>query len=401
MLLRRSIRCLPSHRKFMIYADYNGSAPLLPAVREYLKKRIDSNLFANPNAIHSMGQKVAQGIERCREIIAHTMGCYPDQIFFNSGASEGISNIIHSVLEYAPQEKKVVITGPIEHVVVHKALQFYADRRGFLIESARVSTSGEVDLKHVEELLKKHQGKVALVTIMAANNETGVIQPYEKIAALCQKSGVDYFSDTTQLIGKGEFHFINSGMDFAVCGGHKVGALTGVGFIMVKEPPKIKPFVFGSYQERGVRGGTQHYIGIETLAIALQDFYDHRQNLITLKSARIDFEKELKTNFPQIIIIGEGSERLAGTSLIGFPGIHGQAVQIELESHDIFVTTSAACADNQPETSATLKAIGVSDSVGRSVIRISLSYSHGKHDYAVLVSALKASYNKLSKIQSY
>jgi len=385
----------------MIYADYNGSAPLLPSVKTYLKKRLDSDLFANPNAIHSMGQKVAQGIEKCREIIANVMGCYPDQIFFNSGASEGVSNVIHSVLEYTSQEKNVVITSPIEHVVVHKSLEFFKKRRNFKIEMVNISSTGGIDLSHFEELMNKHKGKLALVTIMAANNETGVIQPYEKIASLCSQAGVDFFSDTTQLIGKGEFHFGKSGADFAVCSGHKVGALTGTGFVMVKEPTKLKSYIYGSHQERGVRGGTQHYLGIETLAVALQDFYENTNKLKELKKARLEFEAELKNAYPQVTIIGENNERLSGTSLIGFSGLHGQAIQIELEGHDIFVTTSAACADNQPETSATLKAMGVKEEIGRSVIRISLSYSHGKQDYALLVSALKSSYNKLSKIQSY
>lgn len=385
----------------MIYADYNGSAPLLPSVRDYLKRRIDSDIYANPNAIHSIGQKVFQGIEKCREVIAQTVGCYSDQIYFNSGSSEGISHILHSVLEYAPENKKIVITSPIEHVVIPSALTFYKERRGFKIETVDISADGVVDLKSLEKLLKTHQGHVALVSIMAVNNETGVIQPYEQIAKICQAHKVDYFCDTTQLIGKGEFHFENSGVDFAVCSGHKVGALTGTGFVMAKEPTKLKSMVYGSHQEKGLRGGTQNYIGVETLAIALSDFQTNQIKLKTLAQNRLKFEAEMKQMFPEVVIVGEKVARLAGTTLMSYPGIHGQAVQIELESHDIFVTTSAACADNQPETSAVLKAMGITDDVGRGVIRISLSYNHSEKDYQELEAALKASYLKLRKIKSF
>jgi cysteine desulfurase len=133
----------------------------------------------------------------------------------------------------------------------------------------------------------------------------------------------------------------------------------------------------------------------------MKDFQDNESKLDDLKKARLSFEAEMKKSFPEAVIVGDGADRLAGTTLIGYPGIHGQAVQIELESHDIFVTTSAACTDNQPETSKVLKAMGINDQVGRGVIRISLSYSHGEKEYSSIASALKGAYTKLSKIQSY
>ena len=385
----------------MIYADYNGSAPLLNPVREYLKKRLDTDLYANPNAIHSISQKLSKGIEKCREIIAEAVGCYPDQIFFNSGSSEGISHIFHSILDQVEANKKIIITSPIEHSVVPAALAYYEAKRGFILKYVQIDGDGFVQTASLEKLLNENKGKVAMVTIMAANNETGVIQPYEAMAKICQAQGVEYFSDTTQLIGKGEFNFEKSGLDYAVCSGHKLGALSGSGFVIVKEPPKLSPLVFGSTQERGLRGGTQHYLGIETLAIAMKDFTDNAQKLKALEVEKLKFEADIKKAFPEAVIVGGGAKRLAGTTLIGYPGIHGQAVQIELESHDIFVTTSAACTDNQPETSKVLQAMGVNDQIGRGVIRVSLSYSHGEKEYSIMASALKAAYNKLRKIQSF
>lgn len=385
----------------MIYADYNGSAPLLPSVRDYLKRRLDTELFANPNAIHSMGQKIASGMEKCRETIAEVVGCFPDQIIFNSGASEGISTILHSVLEFAPASKKIIISSKTEHPALQKALEFYELQRSFEIKLVENDEDGRIQLDSLKTLLDIHQGHIALVTIMAANNETGVLQPYQEVAKLCCDRSIEFFSDTTQLIGKDEFHFTQSGVDYAVCSGHKLGALSGSGFILAKDSTKLKSLIFGSSQERGLRGGTQHYLGIETLAVALNDFHQQKSKLAKLKLARENFEKNIKKDFPEAVIVGEKSPRLPGTTLMGYPGIHGQAVQIELESHDIFVTTSAACSDNQPETSIVLKALGIEDDLGRSVVRISLSYSHGEEEYAALARALKNAYNKLSRIHSY
>lgn len=385
----------------MIYADYNGSAPLLPVVRDYMKKRLDSELFANPNAIHSISQKLFKGMEKAREIISQVVGCYPDQIFFNSGASEGISHLFHSILDQADKSKTIIITSPIEHSVVPAALNYYVTHRGFMLKKVDIDENGKVIPGSLEKLLNEHKGKVALVTVMAVNNETGVLQPYVELNKLCQKHQVEFFSDTTQLIGKDDFHFEKSGLDYAVCSGHKLGALSGSGFVMVREPAKLRPLVFGSTQERGLRGGTQHYLGIETLALAMKNFQENHPKLKELEKARLSFEAEMKSAFPEVSIIGEKAARLAGTTLIGYPGIHGQAVQIELESNDIFVTTSAACTDNQPETSKVLKAMGVSDDLGRGVIRISLSYQYGEKEYAAIAKSLKAAYTKLSKIHSY
>lgn len=385
----------------MIYADYNGSSPLLTSVREYLKKRLDTDLFANPNAIHSISQKIARGIEKCREVIAEAVGCYPDQIFFNSGASEGISHIFHSILDQMDKKKNIIITSPIEHSVVPNALSYYEKKRGFTLKYVEIDKDGKVKTESLEKLLTDNKGHVAMVTVMAVNNETGVLQPYVEMAKICRTHQVEFFSDTTQLIGKDEFHFEKSGLDYAVCSGHKLGALSGSGFVVVKEPAKMQSLVFGSTQERGLRGGTQHYLGIETLAIAIKDFQENIEKLKSLMAAKLKFEAEMMKAFPETVIIGGGAPRLAGTTLIGYPGIHGQAVQIELESQDIFVTTSAACTDNQPETSKVLKAMGVNDQIGRGVIRVSLSYSHGEKEYSTMAQALKAAYTKLSKIQSY
>jgi cysteine desulfurase len=384
----------------MIYADYNGSAPLLDEVKKYLIKRFESSLFANPNAIHSLGGKLLSGIEKSRDLIAQVLGCYPDQIIFNSGSSEGVSTIFHSLTNDKNSAKKIIISSPIEHAIVNLNLED-AKSRGFQIIFLETNIDGSISLNHLESLLKEKSHEVAFVTVMASNNETGVIQPYLEISKICRQFKTPYFSDTTQFIGKEEFHFLNSGMDYAVCSGHKLGALTGSGFIIAKDPTHIKPLIFSKYHEKGLRGGTQHYLGIETMAIALNDFNKNKASLKTLKEARLKFETEIKNEFPQVVIIGDKSERLAGTTLIAYPGIHGQAVQIELESNDIFVTTSAACSDNQPETSDALKALKVDDTIGRGVIRISLGLHQGEEEYSQIARNLKNAYNKLRKIQSY
>jgi cysteine desulfurase len=383
----------------MIYADFNGSSPLIPSVKEYLHKRLESELFSNPNAIHSLGQKITKGMTKSREIIADIVNCYPDQIIFNSGSSEGISQILHTVLGNVSTGKNIIISSPIEHSIIPNALSYFENKKGFSTKTVGINEDGKVDVEDLIKLLTQYHNQVALVIVMAANNETGVLQPYSHIAEICKEFNVEYFSDTTQLIGKAEFDFEKSGLQYAVCSGHKIGSLSGTGFTIARTPSVLTPLVFGSSQERGLRGGTQHYLGIETLAVALNAFNQNKHLLENLKKEKLKFEQDLKNSFQEVVILGEKADRLSGTSLIGYPGLHGQAIQIELESCNIFVTTSSACTDNQPETSKVLKAMGIKDELGRGVIRISLNYSQGPEEYNSIAESLKSAYNKFNKIK--
>jgi cysteine desulfurase len=218
---------------------------------------------------------------------------------------------------------------------------------------------------------------------------------------LCLDNNIPFLCDTTQFIGKTPFSFRESGFEFAVCSGHKLGAMTGTGILLAKNPEALKPLIIGGGQENGHRGGTQNYLGNETLAVALSTLNESFQNIKTLTEKRLEFEAKIKAAFPEVVILGEKAQRLATTTYISLPGIHGQAVQIELESQDIFVTTSSACSDNMPVTSKVLKAMGISDDVGRGVVRISLCLNSPAEYYDELAEALIKSYKKLTKVKSF
>jgi len=385
----------------MIYADHNGSSPLCPNVVEHLANRIQNGPFANPNAIHCLGQTLLNGVEKCRRICAKNLGANRKQTIFNSGASEGISQVFHTLLSKPQSGKDTFIISSIEHSAVVNSAQYYK-REGLNLLVLPVDDKGVVNLDILNDWLAEFGEKILMISIMAANNETGIIQPIDKIAKLAAKNDIPFFSDTTQYIGKREFNFSELGLDFAVLSGHKIGALVGSGILLAKNPETLKPLIFGGGQEQGHRGGTQNYIGIETLALALDSLEEKsREKIQLLKSARENFEKIIQEEFPETIIVGKDSDRLAGTTLISYPGIHGQAIQIELESNDIFVTTSSACSDNEPNTSRILRAMNISDDVGRGVIRISLCSHNASEYYEKIYQALKSSYLKLLRIKSY
>ena len=386
----------------MIYADYNGSAPLNKKVTEYLKERLETGPFANPNALHYAGREIKKGMESCRKKCAELLGADKKQIIFNSGSSEGITHLFHSLLSYTPQNQRdIIIISSIEHAVVHNCAQFFAPM-GYEVRTLPVNSQGVVDTTVLKKWLDQEASRVALLCTMAANNETGVVQPIQEIGQLCQKHHIPFVSDTTQYIGKTPFKFNELPIDYAVVSGHKIGALTGVGMVLAKGPHKLQAFIQGGGQENGLRGGTQNYIGIETLTLALEDSMNHlEEKLQKAHDAKKQFEEKMKKEFPSLIIIGDESTRLAGTTLFSYPGLHGQAIQIELESVGIYVTTSSACSDNSPATSRVIKAMGYSDDVGRGIVRIGLGLENCHETYGKLFEALKMAINKLLKISSY
>jgi len=386
----------------MIYADFNSSSPLNPEVKKYLHERLETGPYGNPNAIHSMGQNVLKGMEKCRRIIGNILGAEPEQITFTSGSSEAITTVFHSVLSlgYEKTGKSIVITSSIEHACVRNNLKYYEEEFGYKVLVLPVNDQGVVNINVLEEWLNAYSSEVALVSIMAANNETGVVQPFSQISDLCHEYDIKYFCDTTQFMGKLPFDFSQHQIDFAVCSGHKLGALSGVGILLAKTPTALRPLIFGGGQEHGIRGGTQNYLAIECLTVALSYFEEHQENLVLLENLKKEFERKLKLSFPEVEIFGDEVQRLPGTTLVAYPGIHGQAVQIELESHDIFVTTTSACSDNDPEPSNVLMAMNVKPTLSRGVIRISLGLWPENYEeiYETIYRILSLSYQKLHRL---
>lgn len=385
----------------MIYADANGSLPPLPEVRDHLKRRVDSTLWANPGAIHSLGGKISEGLERCRTMVADALGCDPAHVIWNSGSSEGISTVFHSVLIQSPAERRIIYLPGTEHAAVMNGAKFYEENIGFEVRVIPVARDGSVDVAWLEGELKITASKTAIIACMAANNETGIIEPWERILKIAKQNSIPFFCDTTQWIGRVPFNFLESGLDYAIVAGHKIGALPGSGALLARDPGALWPLVFGGGQEQGLRGGTQNYLSIETLAIACSGLADKLSLVTKMNQWRAGFEREITRRFPSAVVIGADKPRLPGTTLLGYPGLHGQAVQIELESQDIFVTTSAACSDNEPATSKVLKAMQVDDTLGRSVVRVSLPLTAREEDYHGILGALTNAYEKLARIKAY
>ena len=385
--------------KFFIdnYADHNASALLCKDVEAFLRERLTTDLYGNPNATHKVGSAIKRRMEAARLQCAESINAEKRNIIFNSGSSEGISHIFFSLLNDGPQNgRDLIIISTIEHSAIEASAKYYSER-GFRLELAPVNNNGQLDISKFEEILNKNKDKLALVSIIAANNETGVIQPYQKIGELTHKNGGVFFSDTTQIIGKTFFDFKTSEMDFAVCSGHKIGAPTGIGYIVCQDRTQLSSFIFGGGQENGLRGGTQNYIGIECLGLASSLLKKKEGLFEQIAKSRDAFEARIQAKFPEIVVFGKDAPRAVNTSFLGHPTVLGSDLQYELEKQSIFVTTSSACSDKSAGSSRVLKAMQVPDNLGQGAVRISVGFCDYDKLYETIEQVFTESLMKLMK----
>lgn len=383
-----------------IYADYNATTPLLKVVKNYLEKNRLDGPYANPNSLHYLGNTILSGIEQCRQIIGNHLGVDSARLVFTSGSSESIStafwmSIGQNIL--SKNKRTHIICSKIEHAAVLEAARYW-EKQGAILHWVNCHSNGLIDLEQCRQLIQKYADTLSLVAVMAANNETGVIQPYEQISEICREHSIYYLCDTTQIIGKKKIAASLSEGVFLCGSGHKLGAPFGSGFLLLPYKNNYQSMIMGGGQEHNFRSGTQNYLGIETMTIALDWHYKNIDEWKTLSLKKNTFETSLKKDIPAAHIIGEDCKRLPNTTLISFKGIHSQGLQIELEARNIFVTTSAACSDNEPSTSKVLSAMGLRDDEGRSVIRISTGLEFLDSNYDKIALALKESYYQLEKI---
>ena len=364
----------PGEAEF-IYADFNASAPLCDTVKTFLKERLESPDFANPNAAHLLGRNILKNIERVRKKIAEVLNCEPRQVIYNSGSSEGIANVFFSIFmdEVYPVKKedsdlKYGALGTIDNAY------YYAKKFNQEIVFVPALSNGETDVEFIQQQLACSDD-ITLVCAMAANNETGVIQPYQTIGKLCEEKDIPFLCDTTQLIGKAPFDFHRSNITYAMASGHKFGSLLGSGFIMAKDPQKITSMVKGGGQEKGLRCGTQNYLAIESMEPTLNNFENLFSHLDKMSKARDEFEAKILEKHPEVMIFGKDSPRVPTTTYMAKKGTIGGIVRDKLEKEGVYITTSSACSDASDNISKVLKAMNIEPSYAAGALRISLCLS--------------------------
>ena len=338
------------------YMDYNASAPIEEKVFNIMKDA--QYCTGNPSSIHTSGRKAKAFIEDARDNIANLVDCNSQDVIFTSGATEA-----NTMLSNFATNFKMIISS-IEHPSILNQFD-----NPYIISTNR---DGMVSVSNLEELLLSIENKNKIVSVMAVNNETGVIQPIEEVAQLCKKYDALLHVDAVQAIGRIPISMKKLNIDLLTISSHKVGGPKGAGCLVIKESikNKVKPLIKGGGQERGYRAGTEAVAQIAGFGKAIELASNMKIN--DTKDSRNNLEKYLKDHIDNIFIICENSNRVSNTSALSIRGMSAKNIVIALDLEGFEVSSGSACSSGKVSDSHVLIAMGLDKSIVEGAIRISL-----------------------------
>ena len=351
------------HSEPHVYFDNNATMRLSPSVEAWLKNDFIAH-YANPSSTHLLGQKLNAEIEGDRRYIADFVGVNPQNIFFTSGATEAINSILHPFF-LQTNNIETIITSQLEHSAVDSCVTRLKQYR-LKVLYLKNDNRGLICPQHLSSLVKAHPR--ALVTILGANNETGVIQDVAQLTAICREYGCQVHLDGVQMLGKLPVDLEDLGVDFASFSAHKIGGLKGVGFTYACEPSQFTPLIVGS-QEEGLRGGTYNAGGIKSLRLALEDTLSW--DLQKIKNMRDDFEREIENFKTNTEFNCRNASRICNTSNTFFANLPASVLVTELALRGIYVASGSAC--NGAEPSRVLQHLGFDRDYAASCLRFSFA----------------------------
>jgi cysteine desulfurase len=351
----------------IIYLDNNATTQLDPAVIEQMLSFL-TKWYGNPSSGYGFAAKARKAVDLARERLAALLGCEPQEIVFTSGGTESNNAVINSALQFEPRGKHVV-TSAVEHSAVLRPCQDLA-RRGCDVTFLGVDQHGNVDVGELESAIRP---ETALVSIMWANNETGVLLPVEKIAGICRQKGVLFHTDAVQATAKIPMRLRDTAINFLSLSAHKFHGPKGVGALYVNRRTRFWPLIAGGGQENGRRGGTENVASVAGLGQAAELAAKYlAEGKCSVRSMRDRFEKSVLETVSGASVNGAGAARLPNTSSFTFEGIESPAALLLLDRHRICCSAGSACRTGSQEASHVLRAMNPSGDGARRSLRFSL-----------------------------
>jgi len=367
----------------IVYFDYNATTPLDPAVREAMLPFL-GDVWGNPSSVHRLGRQACSSLDDARERVARVLGCKPGEVVFTSGGTESVNLAIFGAARLLRPKGSHIITSAIEHHAVLHSCDYLAKKEGFKVTRLPVDSQGLVSPRTLKSALRPD---TTLVSIMAANNEIGTIQPVAELGAICRDRGVKFHTDAVQWLGKEPFsnvHQFNADL-VSVCA-HKIYGPKGIGALFVKSPLLLDPLLFGGSHENGRRAGTENLAGVTGLAEALDRFVLEpaftRSPLLALTGQLLDFLDTLEG----VQVVGSRKYRLVNTVSFVVEGADSTTLLAGLDLEGICGSSGSACSAGSLEPSHVIQALGLGDRLAHSLVRFSL----GRGSTATEVERVKA-----------
>lgn len=377
----------------MIYLDNAASAPVSSKALEAAMPFLTAN-FANPSSVHSPGRESALAIIDARERCAAALGAQTDEIIFTSGGTESDNLAVFSAIgDIRTAKKRKIITTQIEHHAVLNAV-CEAERLGFEAVYLAPNSDGIVS---VDSIAAAIDDNTALVSVMAANNEIGTIQPIERICGLCRERGVLFHVDAVQAVGSIPIDLRKLQADYLSVSAHKIGGLKGCGLLFARKNAPLCPMIFGGGQERGIRSGTENTAAIAALGAALEEITDNVEERTVKIAAMRDLLIGLLEKIPSSRLNGSRSDRLCGNVNFSFHGIDGEALVLNLDLFGVCASSGSACCSGKQAAPRVLKAVGTPGEYLGGALRLSLSEHNTEEEVIAAAGIVEKCVERLRK----
>jgi len=379
-----------------VYVDNNATTQVAPEVFDAMRPYF-TELYGNPSSMHSFGGQAGGKMEEARESIAGLIGATAEEIVITSCGTESDSTGIRAAIESNP-DKKHIITTRVEHPAV-KNLCEYLSQKGYRVTFVPVNAVGKLDIDYLFDHLTED---TAVVSVMWANNESGVIFPVESISKAVKEKGIVFHTDAVQAVGKLPIDVNATGIDMLSLSGHKFHGPKGIGALYVRKGTKFSPFMIGGHQEGGRRGGTENVASIiglgraSELAAESLDRYN-----VEVRALRDRLETELMARIPNAELNGDIYRRLPNTTSIGFESVEGEAILLMMNEYGICASSGSACTSGSLEPSHVLRAMGVPFTRAHGSIRFSLSKYTTESDVDYIIDKLPPIIERLRSMSPF
>jgi cysteine desulfurase len=383
----------------VVYMDNNATTQVAPEVIEEMMPYL-TELYGNPSSMHTFGGQVGEAVEIARKRVADLLGADPEEITFTSCGTESDSTAVLSALQAYP-EKRHVVTTRVEHPAIKNLCETLDTLTGHKhrVTRLKVDDDGVLDLKEYEAALT---GDTAIVSVMWANNETGVIFPVEEMARMAKERGILFHTDAVQAVGKIPINLKELDIDFLSLSGHKLHAPKGVGVLYVKRGTAYVPFLSGGHQEKGRRGGTENVASIIGLGKACELAGQKMEEENTrVRELRDRLESGLLATVPKSLLNGHKNDRLPNTTNISFEYVEGEAILLHMNRYNICASSGSACTSGSLEPSHVLRAMGVPFTAAHGSIRFSLSVYNTESEIDFVLEKMPAIIESLRQMSPF
>lgn len=367
--------------KELIYLDYNATALIKPEVIELMSDVMQEG--GNPSSVHAYGRKAKARLEGARAAITSALNCRPQMVIFTSGGTEANNMAVLSC------NRTRLITTNAEH----DSLRSIADRFEGQVDIIPVDENGIIDFDVLKGALSK-DGENTVVSVLYANNETGVLQDIKSIVELSRAAGALVHIDAIQALAKVQIDFMDLGVDMMSLSSHKIGGPQGVGALIARENLPIKSMILGGGQEIGRRGGTENIAGIAGFGLAATMISTSLDKMVEIKKWRNEIEKQLADHVPEVMFLGKNAERLPNVSTIYMPDVSSETQVMNFDLDNICISAGSACSSGKVKASHVGLAMTGDEKVASSTIRVSLGWASKQAHVDAFIKSWKKQYDK-------